>query len=66
MTGCGNNAEPTGNGAGSLPQPLAGRRCLVLDDDLLIALDIEQILQARRRQRSHVRGNSCRRVDGGA
>ena len=45
MTGCGNNAEPAGNGAGSLPQPLAGRRCLVLDDDLLIALDIEQILQ---------------------
>jgi CheY-like chemotaxis protein len=26
-------------------QPLAGTRCLVLDDDLLIALDIEQILQ---------------------
>ncbi|MGH6685044.1 MAG: hypothetical protein ACRECA_14195 [Pseudolabrys sp.] len=27
-----------------MPQPLGGLRCLVLDDDLLIALDIEQIL----------------------
>jgi DNA-binding response OmpR family regulator len=27
-------------------QPLAGARCLVLDDDLLIALDIEQVLRA--------------------
>ncbi len=28
-----------------MTQPLAGQRCLVLDDDLLIALDIEQVLQ---------------------
>jgi hypothetical protein len=42
-------------------QPLAGARCLVLDDDLLIALDIEHVLQTvgdKRRQ--------CRRRDGGA
>ena len=26
--------------------PLAGLRCLVLDDELLIALDIQQILEA--------------------
>ncbi|MDP2411668.1 MAG: response regulator [Pseudolabrys sp.] len=27
-------------------RPLAGRRCLVLDDEFLIALDIQQILEA--------------------
>jgi len=27
-------------------KPLSGARCLVLDDDLLIALDIEQLLRA--------------------
>jgi CheY-like chemotaxis protein len=28
------------------PKPLAGLRCLVLDDDLLIALDIEHVLRS--------------------
>jgi DNA-binding response OmpR family regulator len=46
MSDCGNNAEPTGKAADPLPQPLAGLRCLVLDDEFLIALDIEHILQA--------------------
>lgn len=46
MSDCGNDAEPAGRAAGPLPQPLAGLRCLVLDDEFLIALDIEHILQA--------------------
>jgi CheY-like chemotaxis protein len=45
MTDCGNNAEPDGKGAGPLPQPLSGLRCLVLDDEFLIALDIEHVLR---------------------
>lgn len=28
-----------------MAQPLAGRRCLVLDDEFLIALDIQQVLE---------------------
>ena len=38
-------AAPGREDTNPLTQPLAGKRCLVLDDDLLIALDIEQILQ---------------------
>jgi two-component system, response regulator PdtaR len=29
----------------SVPSPVAGKRCLVLDDEFLIALDIQQILE---------------------
>jgi CheY-like chemotaxis protein len=38
--------SPHDNGAQTSLLPLAGLRCLVLDDEFLIALDIEQILES--------------------
>ena len=36
---------------------LSGKRCFVLDDEFLIALDIQQILENRRRRARRVRRN---------
>jgi CheY-like chemotaxis protein len=41
-----NHQRPRENGAENSARPLAGLRCLVLDDEFLIALDIQQILEA--------------------
>src|SRR6185312_2761502 len=41
---CGRSARPTETG-GWVVKPLTGRRCLVLDDEFLIALDIQQALE---------------------
>jgi len=40
------NYPPIDDGAQNSERPLAGLRCLVLDDEFLIALDIQNILEA--------------------